>query len=122
HVLLENDERPFSEEERAIVRADINRIYRAFLELVASARKMTSDEVDAIGQGKVWTGRQALERKLVDQLGGLDDGIARARALAGLPEKAQVREAGGPKRLVPPRPEEGPAAWGRLPTVWASGG
>jgi len=110
HVLLENDERPFSEEERAIVRADINRIYRAFLELVASARKMTSDEVDAIGQGKVWTGRQALERKLVDELGGLDDGIAKARALAGLPEKAQVREARGPRRLIPPLAQ--PAAAG----------
>jgi len=110
HVLLENDERPFSEEERAIVRADINRIYRAFLELVASARKMTTDQVDAIGQGKVWTGRQALERKLVDQLGGLEDGIARARALAGLPKKAPVREARGPKRLIPPLAEAAPAA------------
>jgi protease-4 len=110
HVLLENDERPFSEEERAIVRADINRIYRAFLELVASARKMTPEEVDAIGQGKVWTGRQAFERKLVDELGGLDVGIAKARALAGLPEKAPVREARGPKRLIPPLAEAAPAA------------
>jgi len=112
HVLLENDERPFSEEERAIVRADINRIYRAFLELVASARKMTSDEVDAIGQGKVWTGRQALERKLVDQLGGLEDGILKARALAGLPEKAPIREARGPKRLIPPLAEPVPSVNG----------
>lgn len=105
HVLLENDERPFTEEERAIVLADIKRIYRAFLELVASARKMTTDEVDAIGQGKVWTGSQALERKLIDELGGLDAGIARARSLAGLPEKAAVREVRSPKRLIPPLAE-----------------
>ncbi|HEY6114732.1 MAG TPA: signal peptide peptidase SppA [Candidatus Dormibacteraeota bacterium] len=110
HVLLENDERPFTDEERSIVRADINRIYEAFLKLVGGARKMSSEEVDAIGQGKVWTGRQALERKLVDQLGGLDDGIAKARALAGLPAKAPVREARGPKRLIPPLAEAAPAA------------
>ena len=110
HVLLENDERPFSDEERAIVRADITRIYRAFLELVASARKMTPNEVDAIGQGKVWTGRQALERKLVDELGGLDAGIAKARALGGLPHKAPVREARGPKRLIPPLADRAAAA------------
>jgi protease IV len=110
HVLLENDERPFTDEERAIVRADIERIYAAFLKLVGAARKMSSEEVDAIGQGKVWTGRQALERKLVDQLGGLEDGIAKARALAGLPEKAPVREARGPKRMIPPLAEAAPAA------------
>jgi len=110
HVLLENDERPFTDEERAIVRADIERIYQAFLKLVGAARKMSSEEVDAIGQGKVWTGRQALDRKLVDQLGGLDEGIAKARALAGLPEKAPVREARGPKRLIPPLAEAAPAA------------
>jgi protease-4 len=110
HVLLESDERPFTDEERAIVRADIDRIYASFLKLVGAARKMTSEEVDAIGQGKVWTGRQALERKLVDQLGGLDEGIAKARALAGLPEKAPVREPRGPKRLIPPLAEAAPAA------------
>ena len=73
---------------------------------------MTSDEVDAIGQGKVWTGRQALERKLVDQLGGLEDGILKARALEGLPEKAPIREARGPKRLIPPLAEPVPSVNG----------
>src|SRR5207247_513305 len=86
-VLLENDERPFSDEERSIVRADITRIYAAFLRLVEGARKITEDELTPIAQGKVWSGRQALERKLVDELGGLDAGLAKARALAGLAEK-----------------------------------
>ena len=102
HVLLENDENPFSEEERAIVRADIERIYQAFLNLVASARKMAIEDVDKIAQGKVWTGRQALGHRLIDELGGLDAGLAKARALAGLGEKAPMREVRGPKRLVPP--------------------
>lgn len=109
HVLLENDERPFTEEERAIVRADIDRIYGAFLKLVASARKMTTEEVDAIAQGRVWTGRQAMERKLVDEMGGLDAGVAKARALAGLTEKAPLREVRGPKRTIPPLAEPLPA-------------
>jgi protease-4 len=101
-VLLENDELPFTDEERSIVRADITRIYRAFLQLVASARKMTTDEVDAIAQGKVWTGRQALERKLVDEMGGLGAGLAKARSLASLTDKVPLREVRGPRRMLPP--------------------
>ena len=101
-VLLETDERPFSEEERAIVRGDIERIYRSFLDVVGRARKMPADTVHPIAQGKVWTGRQALERKLVDELGGLDAGARKARQLAGLKENARVREARGPKRMIPP--------------------
>ena len=109
HVLLENDERPFTDEERAIVRADIERIYRAFVDGVAATRKMTAEEVRAIAQGKVWTGRQALDRKLVDELGGLDAGVAKARALANLTDKAALREVRGPKRLIPPLAEPAPA-------------
>ena len=111
-VLLEGDERPFSDEERSIVRADINRIYTAFLRLVESARKMTADELGPIAQGKVWTGRQALDRKLVDELGGLDAGLAKARSLAGLTEKTPMREVRGPRRTIPPLAEAAPAAGG----------
>jgi protease IV len=109
HVLLENDERPFSEEERSIVRADIDRIYGSFLKLVASARKMNTDDVDKIAQGKVWTGRQALEHKLVDELGGLEAGSKKARALAKLTDNTPLREVRGPKRLIPPLAEPVPA-------------
>ncbi|TMF33863.1 MAG: hypothetical protein E6I30_07220, partial [Chloroflexi bacterium] len=109
-VLLESDERPFTDEERSIVRADITRIYNAFLRLVESARKMTSDELAPIAQGKVWSGRQALERKLVDELGGLDAGLAKARALAGLSDKVPMREVRRPRRVIPPLAEPAPAA------------
>ncbi|HEX2680775.1 MAG TPA: S49 family peptidase, partial [Candidatus Dormibacteraeota bacterium] len=84
HVLLQGDEKPFSDEERGIIRADIERIYRTFLDLVSKARKLTPEQVTPIAGGKVWTGRQALERKLVDELGGLGAGVAKARQLAGL--------------------------------------
>jgi protease-4 len=51
----------------------------------------------------VWTGRQAYERKLVDELGGLDAAVRKARSLAGLPETAPMREARTPKRMIPPQ-------------------
>src|SRR5205814_7669193 len=97
-------------EERTIVRADITRIYNAFLRLVESARKLTADELAPIAQGKVRSGRQALERKLVDELGGLDAGLAKARALAGLSEKVPMREVRGPGRVIRPLAEPAPAA------------
>src|SRR5437899_11758902 len=96
---LYSAERPFSDEERSLLREDVERIYRAFVDIVARPRKMPPDEVDPIAQGKVWTGRQALERKLVDELGGLDAGVSKARALAGLKDDATLREVRGPKRL-----------------------
>jgi protease-4 len=58
--------------------------------------------VHPIAQGKVWTGRQALELKLVDELGGIDAGLTKARTLAGLKESAVLREARVPRRMIPP--------------------
>jgi protease-4 len=109
-VLLESDERSFTEEERRIMRADVERIYGAFVRLVGSARKLTAEQVDAIAQGKVWSGRQALERKLVDELGGLDAGLAKARQLAGLSDRTPMREVRGPRRIIPPLAAPAPAA------------
>lgn len=102
HVLLESDEHQFSDEERGLVEKDVERIYAAFLEVVAEARKMKPEEVHPIAAGRVWTGRQALERKLVDEMGGLEAGVRKARVLAGLSEKAAVREPRPPKRSIPP--------------------
>lgn len=74
--------RPFNAEEMAIINAYIERGYQLFISRVAAGRGMTTDEVDAIGQGRVWTGKDALNVGLVDQLGGLDDAIAEAAKLA----------------------------------------
>jgi len=84
------------------VKSQIDHVYSQFLELVAKARKMTPEEVHPIAAGRVWTGRQALERRLVDELGGLDAAIRKARSLANLDDKATVREARAPKRMIPP--------------------
>jgi protease IV len=111
HAMLESDEKPYSDEERKIVRAEIERIYAQFLDVVSKARKMELEKLRPIAQGKVWTGRQAFERKLVDEMGGLATGVRKARDLAGLKEDVPVREVRGPKRLVPPRAEKPAAGW-----------
>jgi protease-4 len=102
HATIESDEKPYTDEERQIVKAQIDRIYRLFLEVVGKARNMTPEEVHSIAAGRVWTGRQAMERKLVDELGGLDAAVRKARSLAGLDESAPVREARAPKRMIAP--------------------
>ncbi|HKB17492.1 MAG TPA: signal peptide peptidase SppA [Candidatus Dormibacteraeota bacterium] len=109
HVTMHSDDRPYTDEERAIVVREIDHLYRGFLDVVAKARKMSLDELQPIAQGKVWTGRQALERKLVDELGGLDAGLAKARALASLPSGARMREVRGSRRMIPPLAEPAPA-------------
>lgn len=68
----------------SIVQLNIERGYRDFIELVASNRNMSSTEVDAIAQGRVWSGKKALELGLVDALGNIDNAIEAAAELAGL--------------------------------------
>jgi protease IV len=109
HATMQSDERPFTDEERRILEREIGHSYGQFLDAVARARRMTRDELAPIAQGKVWTGRQALERKLVDELGGLDAGVRKARALAGLKQDVPVREARGPRRMIPPLVAPAPA-------------
>jgi protease-4 len=111
HATLDTDERPFTDEERAIMERQIDHAYGLFVDIVAKARKMTPDEVHPIAAGRVWTGRQAFERKLVDELGGLDAAVRKARSLAGLAEKTPLREARPPKGMIPPQPIAGAAGY-----------
>jgi protease-4 len=103
HVTLESDERPFSPEERQIVEAQVASVYSSFLNLVAASRHLERPAVEAVAEGKVWTGAQALERKLIDELGGLEAGIRKARSLASLPDGTPAYEVQPPKRSTPPR-------------------
>ncbi|MGH7765770.1 MAG: S49 family peptidase [Candidatus Dormibacteraceae bacterium] len=113
NVELESDEAPYSTAQRTLIRGEVDRIYGLFVDVVARARKMSVDEVQPIASGRVWTGRQALERKLIDELGGLAAGVRKARALAGLPDSAPVRESRVPKRTIAPpaRAAAGAGAW-----------
>ena len=111
HANIESDDKPYTDEEREIVRGQIDRIYKLFLDVVGTARNMTPEEVHPIAAGRVWTGRQAFERKLVDELGGFDAAVRKARSLAGLPPTAPVREARPPKRMIPPPAVAGAAGY-----------
>jgi protease IV len=111
HATIESDDKPYTDEEREIVRGQIDRIYKLFLDIVGAARNMTPEEVHPIAAGRVWTGRQAFERKLVDELGGFDAAVRKARSLAGLPATAPVREARPPKRMIPPPAAAGAAGY-----------
>jgi protease-4 len=83
--------RGFNQAERAAFAGFIDRAYQQFIGLVAEGREMTPEQVRAVAQGRVWTGQQALERGLVDQLGGFSVAVARARALAGIEEGERVQ-------------------------------
>ncbi len=74
-----------------LFRARARRGYQEFLARVAEARGMTPEEVDEIGRGRVWSGVDARDKGLVDRLGGLEEAIASAAALAGLGEGHAVR-------------------------------
>ncbi len=89
---FDSGERPYTDKERESVTEDIQRVYEVFLDRVAASRKMSREEADAVAGGRVWTGRQARERGLVDHLGGLEDALAKARELAGLHPRAPVYE------------------------------
>jgi len=76
--------RPLDPQAGQVIQAIINKGYRDFVGKVARARGKSFEAIDGIAQGRVWTGRQALERGLVDQLGGLDAALDQAAALAKL--------------------------------------
>lgn len=78
--------RPFSEEEMAYLSSYISRGYSLFRQRVADGRHMSVEAVEKVAQGHVWVGQDALKIKLVDQLGGLDDAVAKAAKLAKLDE------------------------------------
>jgi protease-4 len=79
----------FSPQQAELYERLMLRIYEAFVGHVADGREMTREAVDTVAQGRIWTGRQALEHGLVDQLGGLDTALDLARQKAGLkPEEA----------------------------------
>ena len=82
--------RPFSASERARVEEQMQATYDAFVEKAAAGRNTTPEKIDAIGQGRVWTGRQAKQLGLVDELGGLERALALAKERVGIPQDAGV--------------------------------
>jgi len=84
HAALYSDYAPLGGGERERIQAEASKFYEDFVAKVAAGRRMPAPEVDKVAQGRVWTGRQALSRGLVDELGGFEEAIAEAKRAIGV--------------------------------------
>ncbi len=83
NALLWHDAGGFTENQRILFQAQLDRFYERFLAKVGDGRDLDRDQVHAVAQGRVWTGEQALDVGLVDGLGGLDRALASVKAMVG---------------------------------------
>jgi protease-4 len=113
HAAMFGTTHPFSEDEWALVNDWLDHIYADFTGKVAAGRGLSAERVHELAKGRVWTGADALESGLVDELGGLETAAAIARRRAGLPAAAPLRiypRVRPIDRLRPPGSSEAPAA------------
>jgi protease-4 len=82
---------PFTVEQREKLMTYMQSFYDGFVRKAAASRHRTPEQIHAVAQGRVWTGRQAREQGLVDELGGLDRAVAIAKERAGIPADEQVQ-------------------------------
>ncbi|MGO9926357.1 MAG: signal peptide peptidase SppA, partial [Mycobacterium sp.] len=105
---------PFTPEQKAHREAEADLLYADFVERVAEGRNLTTEAVDVVARGRVWTGADAFERGLVDELGGFRTAVRRAKVLAGLDEDTEVRVVSYPAssllHMMRPRASSQPAA------------
>jgi protease-4 len=91
HAEMNSPARPYNADERQELTAQLQSFYTQFVAKAAEARGRTPQQIDAIAQGRVWTGRQGLEHGLVDALGGLDTAIDIAKEKAGIDADDEVQ-------------------------------
>jgi len=84
--------RPYTDDERQALQVKVRQFYDEFVDRVARGRHMRKEAVDAVGQGRVWSGQEALAKHLVDKLGGIRNALQEAREAAGLPDDAPIVE------------------------------
>ena len=106
---LYSDAALFSDGDRQRLLRTLEDGYTRFKARVAEGRRLTMERVEEVGRGRVWTGRQALEQGLVDELGDLNAAVAKAKELAGLDPHRDVPvvPVGPGKRYTPPMPFNG---------------
>ncbi|MFH1503007.1 MAG: signal peptide peptidase SppA [Candidatus Eisenbacteria bacterium] len=92
--------RTMTDEERALLQATVDDIHMQFVETVAEGRGMRVDDVAALADGRIFSGRQAVGAGLVDGLGNLDDAIATAGRMAGIDGEPRVQEPVRPRNLT----------------------
>jgi protease-4 len=90
HAEINSPVRPYNAGELAKLQEQLQAFYDQFIEKVATSRHTTPQKIDAVAQGRVWTGRQAKEQGLVDVLGGLDEAVAIAKQRAKLAADSDV--------------------------------
>jgi protease-4 len=95
---LFSEYRPWDEEERAKFRGLMVSFYEEFIKKAAEGRKKTYQDVDAVAQGRVWTGTEALRHGLVDKLGGLDVAVDLAKERAKIAQGQEVNLVVVPER------------------------
>jgi len=96
---IQTNSRPKSPEELARLQSVVNLIYDRFISNVATNRKLTKDQVQEIAQGRVWSGSEAKQLGLVDEIGGLDAAIAFAAKKANLGDDWKLKEPAKPRTL-----------------------
>ncbi len=105
---------PFTDEQHAQVVAEADLFYTDFVQRVADGRDLSVEEVEGVARGRVWTGADAAERGLVDELGGLRTAIRRAKVLAGVDPDEKVTVVNLPasslRDMLRPKPSSQPAA------------
>src|SRR6267143_3448704 len=82
--------RSLTERERKTLQSWVDNFYDGFVSRVAEARGLSKADVDRVAQGRVWTGAQALDRGLIDRIGGLEDALAEAKRRAGLGPDSEI--------------------------------
>lgn len=95
--------RAFTKAEKDNINKYMNEVYDRFVDRVAKGRGLSPEEVNKIGRGRVWTGKDALEINLVDELGDIELGIKRAKELAGLANSAGVYNISSKGEFVLPK-------------------
>lgn len=98
--LMDATDRPWSDAARAKMQAFVDDIYASFLKHVATSRKKTVEQVDAIAGGRVWSGQQAVENGLVDAIGGIGDALAMVREKAKVAADIEVMHLPEPKNFA----------------------
>jgi protease IV len=93
--------KPFDPKSREKIAKSMNRTYEQFIARVSEGRKLSHDQVQAIAQGRVWTGAQAVQNGLVDALGGLDVAVTKAKDQARIPVNRPVNLEVFPKPMNP---------------------
>ena len=90
NAMMDSTFQPYTDAERAKLEEQLRAFYWQFVEKVARARNLTAERVHEVAEGRVWTGRQAKQLGLVDELGGLDRAIAIAKQRAKIPQDQEV--------------------------------